>query len=352
MSADLTSLRTTQRQPVLVDTESVVRMVAMGDAGLPLCIEPTLPGIDAAAWIANHCSSLEPLLARHGAILFRGFGVSDQIAFRNVVAATGSKLMNYAEKATPRDDLGLGVYTSTRFPKEYPIAPHNELSYVRTWPGRVFFGCITPAATGGETPLVDVRRTLARIAPDVADEFRRRGWQLVRTFGAGIGPSWQYSYGIDTVEALEAYFAEFDVAWQWLAHGWLQTRQIRPAIHRHPATREEVWFNHIAFWHCSSLEKSVRQRFEADFGPQLFPYNTYYGDGAVIPDEVADHLRDAYAAEMVSFPWERGDFLMIDNTLVAHGRSCFTGERLVLAAMGDAVDLDIDTMADLRRSLS
>jgi hypothetical protein len=352
MAAPTPSLRGMQRRPVLVDTRTVVRMAPLHDGGLPLCIEPSLPDIDAAAWIAGNRDVLAPLLLRHGAILFRGFGIADDALFHRTVAATGVVLMNYVEKATPREDLGRGVYTSTQFPKEYPIALHNELSYVSAWPGRIFFGCVTPAETGGETPLADMRRVLARIDPAVAEEFRRRGWQLVRTFGAGLGPSWQYSYGVDTVEALEAYLDAGGIAWQWLPNGWLRTRQVRPAIHRHPTTGEDLWFNHIAFWHCSSLEPDVRRQFEQEFGHDCFPYNTDFADGGTIPDETAAHLRAAYDAETVKFPWRRGDFLMADNNLVAHGRFSFTGERRVLAAMGDAVHLDAQAMDDLRRRLA
>src|SRR3546814_6020811 len=140
------------------------------------------------------------------------------------------------------------------------------------------------------------------------------------------------------------------IDWQWLPKGWLRTRQIRPAIHVHPGTGAELWFNHIAFWHSSSLEESVRARFEADFGVENLPYNTYYGDGAMIPDEIVRHLRGAYDEETVSFCWQSGDLLMIDNMLVAHGRSSFGGERRVLAAMGDAVDLDHAAMAEIGRA--
>ncbi len=352
MPAPILSPRAIQRRPVQVDTRNVVRMAPLLEGGLPLCVEPALPDIDAAAWIANHGETLGPLLLRHGAILFRGFGIADEVAFGRAVAATGVKLMNYVEKATPREDLGRGIYTSTHFPKEYPIALHNELSYVAAWPGRIFFGCVTPAETGGETPLADARRVLARIDPAVAKEFRRRGWQLVRTFGAGLGPSWHYSYGVDSVAALEAYLSAAGIGWQWLPNGWLRTRQVRPAIHRHPTSGEELWFNHIAFWHCSSLEPAVRRQFEEEFGPQLYVYSTYYGDGGVIPDDVAAHLRDAYEAETMKFPWQRGDFLMIENNLVAHGRSSFSGERRVLAAMGDAVELDAEAMDSLRERLA
>lgn len=337
-----------RRQAIRVTAESMVRMRPLFEDGdLPLLVEPATPGVNGAAWIENHRHQLVELLLRHGAILFRGFGIVDEGAFHHAVAATGLRLMKYIEKATPREDLGHGIYTSTYFPQEFAIALHNELSYVKAWPGRIFFGCAVPAETGGETPLADVRRVLARIDPAVRDEFRHRGWQLVRTFGSGMGPSWQHSYAVESVAELESYLSGMAIDWQWLPNGWLRTRQVRPAIHVHPGTGEELWFNHIAFWHSSSLEESVRTRFEADFGVENLPYNTYYGDGAVIPDEIVRHLRDAYDEETVSFRWQSGDLLMIDNMLVAHGRSPFGGERRVLAAMGDAVDLDHAAMATL-----
>src|SRR3546814_17108592 len=90
--------------------------------------------------------------------------------------------------------------------------------------------------------------------------------QLVRTFGSGMGPSWQHSYAVESVAELESYLSGMAIDWQWLPKGWLRTCQIRPAIHVHPGTGDELWFNHIAFWHSSSMEESVRARFEADFG--------------------------------------------------------------------------------------
>ena len=257
--------------------------------------------------------------------------------FLRTVEALGLSLMSYIERATPRTELGRRIYTATEFPPEYPIAPHNELSYVKQWPGKICFFCVHPAATGGATPLVDVRRVLGRLDPDVVERFRRNGWILIRNFSRGIGPSWQHCYAVETRVQLEAYCTEADIRWEWQPQGRLRTSQVRPAIRRHPQTGEELWFNHIAFWHVSSLPDQIRSRFVADFGTDNLPYNTYYGDGTPIPDDVTAQLRAAYDAETVSFPWETGDFLLVDNMLVAHGRSTYTGKRRVLVAMGDAV---------------
>jgi len=41
-------------------------------------------------------------------------------------------------------------------------------------------------------------------------------------------------------------------------------------------------------------------------------------------------------AETVTFSWQRGDVLVLDHMLTAHGRRPFTGDRRVLVAMGSS----------------
>ena len=105
---------------------------------------------------------------------------------------------------------------------------------------------------------------------------------------------------------------------------------------RHPVTGESVWFNHIAFWHVSSLEPQLREAMMALFGEENLAYNTYYGDGTRIEDSIIAEINEAYRQETIAFPWQHGDIMMLDNMLVAHGRSPFVGPRKVLVAMGEA----------------
>jgi alpha-ketoglutarate-dependent taurine dioxygenase len=96
-----------------------------------------------------------------------------------------------------------------------------------------------------------------------------------------------------------------------------------------------VWFNHAAFFHVSTLEPSIREPLLAEFPEADLPHNTYYGDGSAIEPAVLDEIRAAYQQEMVIFPWQAGDILMLDNMLTAHGRMPFMGGRKVVVGMAE-----------------
>jgi alpha-ketoglutarate-dependent taurine dioxygenase len=301
---------------------------------LPLVIQPNFKSLSLMNWVKNNVDLIEAKLLEHGGILFRGFGLSTQMHFEQTLLALSIPLMHYMEGATPRTELGDRIYTSTEFPPERAISIHNELCYVTTWPMKILFYCVTPAAEGGETPIGDVRKVLQRIPPEIKDRFIQKGWMLLRNFGDGFGLPWQRSYHVSDERALEQYFRSAKISYEWTGPGHLRTRQVRPATAFHPKTNEPVWFNHIGFWHVSSLEQELRGRFLEEFTEEGLPFNTYYGDGSSIPESVIDELRRSYEAETTAFRWQQGDLLMLDNMLVAHGRNPFVGARRILTAMG------------------
>ncbi|HYP25130.1 MAG TPA: TauD/TfdA family dioxygenase [Blastocatellia bacterium] len=321
---------------ISVTPESLVRAGSLpGGGALPLVIEPAVEGVTLAAWVRQNIDFIERTLLTNGGVLFRGFGLKGQEDLAAFLDAIALRKMFYMEGATPRTELGDKIYTSTEYPPPESIALHNELNYVITWPMKIIFFCVTPAETGGETPIADVRRVHARLDPKITDRFRDKGWMLVRNFGGGMSLPWQTAFRRASREELEEYCRAASVECHWKDGDRLKTRQVRPAIRNHPKTGEAVWFNHVAFWHISSLRPEVREMFLSEFEQDDLPYNTYYGDGSPIEDSVVEEIREAYREETVAFGWQRGDLLLLDNMLVAHGRSPFTGQRKILTSMGE-----------------
>lgn len=319
-----------------MSSEALVRIEQIEpDAPLPLLVTPNLPGVDLITWAENNLELIEQKLKLNGGLLFRGFGLRGEQDLDRFLSAIKLNRMHYMEGATPRMELKEKVYTSTEYPSDQWIALHNELNYVLTWPMKIFFCCVTAAATGGETPIADVRRVYDRLDSQIRQRFGEKGWMLVRNFGEHMSLPWQTSFRMTQPAELEDYCRRSRIEWHWKENSNLRTQQVRPAMRRHPRTGEWVWFNHVAFWHESSLDPTVRAMFLAEFGKENLPYNTYYGDGEPIEDSVVEELREAYRQETVALPWQEGDLLMLDNMLVAHGRNPFTGTRRILAAMGE-----------------
>jgi alpha-ketoglutarate-dependent taurine dioxygenase len=302
---------------------------------LPLLIQPRLKEVGLHAWATANRDLIHRHLYAHGALVFRGFGLHREEDFDAFLSALAVDLLHYAEGATPRTQVAERIYTSTEFPADQTIAPHNELSYVLSWPMKIWFFCVTAPGKGGETPLVDVRKVYQRLPREVVAPFEEKGWMLVRNFHPGLGKSWQHAYRVETPEELEGYCRTAEIDFEWLQDGHLRTRQVRPAVACHRVTGERVWFNHVAFWHASSLAPDLREVFLQNYGEEGLPYNTFYGDGTAIDDAVISLLRAAYDQELVALPWEQGDLMMVDNLLVAHGRRPFEGPRRILVAMAD-----------------
>ncbi|MFC5943835.1 TauD/TfdA family dioxygenase [Micromonospora harpali] len=305
---------------------------------LPALVEATVPDLDLAAWLAGNRDTVDELARRHAAVLLRGFAVAGPADFRAAMAALSGDVLSYGERSSPRSEVTEGVYTSTEHPADQPIVLHNEQSYTLNWPLRIVFFCETEPAAGGRTPLADSRRVLARLRPETVAGFERRGGVCYqRNYLPGISLSWQTAFQTDSRAEVEAYCARARIEAQWVGEEQLRTRQVRPAVREHPVTGERTWFNHALFFHVTSLPDEVSAGLRRALAEEDLPYQTAYGDGTPIGADVLAELRAAYAAETRSFPWRRGDVLLVENMLAAHAREPFTPPRRILTAMSDPV---------------
>jgi alpha-ketoglutarate-dependent taurine dioxygenase len=280
-------------------------------------------------------ASVDHALRDHGGVVFRGYTVAGAEEFRAFARSFGHPLVNYEFGSTPRSRVAEGIYSSTEYPAHQQIPLHNEQSYTRDWPMKIWFHCQIAAPHGGETPIADSRKVYQRIDPAIRRRFTERGVRYVRNYGNGLDVPWQNVFDTNDPDRVEAYCRAHAIDFEWTSDGELTTRQLAQAIAHHPRSGEPVWFNQAHLFHVSALEPQIREALLEAVDRDQLPRNACYGDGGEIEDAVLDEIRGVYAELAVALPWQAGDVMMLDNMLVAHGRAAFLGPRKVIVAMAE-----------------
>ena len=302
----------------------------------PLVMRPTLNGVDLPVWVETNHASIENALSKHGAILFRGFNVRSSPEFERVITAVSEEALEYHERSSPRSQICGRIYTSTDYPPDKRIFLHNEQSYNLTFPMKISFYCAKAPETAGATPIADTRNIYRRIADQIRERFIAGKYLYVRNFGDRFGLSWQEAFQSGRRIEVEEYCRRNRIEYEWKSGNRLRTKQLRDVAAKHPKTGEWVWFNHLTFFHISTLDREIQEELRTAFAEEDLPNNTYYGSGGRIEEEVMEHLREAYRQECERFDWAEGDILMLDNLLVAHGREPYTGDRRIAVGMSEA----------------
>ncbi|MDE0118016.1 MAG: TauD/TfdA family dioxygenase [bacterium] len=306
---------------------------------LPALVEAD-SGVSLATWLASNHQAIRDQLCEIGAILFRGFSVPDAKSFAHACQVFAKPLLPYTERTAPRIQVSPGVYTSTEHPNGEKIELHNANSYSHKWPRWIWFYCDREPESGGNTSIASSAAVLKRLESSILDKFREHGVRYMRNFRNGMGISWQESFGTEDSSEVRAYCDEAQIEIDRFDGNDLRTFQVRPALRTHPDTMNAVWFNQAHLFHSSSLRPELRKALLRTYGEDGMPRSASFGDGTPITDEIADHLRDCLDSETVLFDWQQGDVLLLDNMLVAHGRSPYTGSRRILVSFAELYTCD------------
>jgi alpha-ketoglutarate-dependent taurine dioxygenase len=291
------------------------------------------------SWVAEHRDALRAAVADHGAVLVRGLGLRDAAEVGAVFRRLAAGLMTEREAFAPRQSYAEGVYSSTKWPANQPMCMHHELSYTLEFPGLMLFGCLRAPTDGGATAVADASTVLDALPRALVDRFEREGWLLTRSYTDEIGAPYAAAFGTEDRTAVEQYCRANAIEFAWQPDGELRTRQRRSAVLRHPITGRRCWFNQIAFLNEWTMDPDVHEYLVDVYGPDGLPFNTRFGNGDPIGEDVVALLNTVYEAHTVREPWQDGDLMLVDNIRTAHSREPFDGPREVLVGLADPVHL-------------
>jgi alpha-ketoglutarate-dependent taurine dioxygenase len=319
--------------------------------GLPVFIQPLDPilatdSAAAAEWVVANRQALDDVQLDAGAYVLRGFAVPNTPAFAAVIESYESNGLNYVGGASPREKVHGRVFESTRAPAAKVLPIHQEMSYLPTYPGRVAFYCSTPAVTGGETFLADMRLYTERLPKEFAEKLRERGVIYTRNFrspGVGTGHpeldimhrTWVDTFSTDIPDEAVAKAEAMGMGAEWLDDGSLSITYKASGFATHPVTGETVSFHQIPA-QVITLESvgphyELYQKYYGKTRP--LPYHPVYGDGTEFEPEYLEAMYALAREVRVGFPWSHGDVLVLDNYFTGHGRNSFTGKRDIQVAL-------------------
>lgn len=300
-----------------------------------LVYENKEPNINAFCYIKLQLEEINKALLEYGAILLRGFVISNFDEFAKISTLLLDESMNYSYRSSPRKQIHNNVFTSTEYPQEFYIPLHNECSYAKNWPNRIFFLCSEPPAHMGETPIADSRVILNELDKALVNKFKEKGIMYVRYFYKNIGMSWQEVFQVNNKTELENYCINNDIHFEWQENEILKVYNLCKATTIHPVTKEEVWFNQAHLFNMHALHEDMKGQLIDTFGIDKLPRNSFYGDGEAIEPNVISEIMDVYSEQMIKFRWQQSDLLLLDNILFAHGRMPFKGNRKIVVTMGN-----------------
>lgn len=319
---------------------------------LPLVVEPAKPLADMQEFnhlLSHYRTFFKENLLKYGGLLFRNFPVKDEHDFSQVIQnlSTG-KFINYIGGDSPRTIVSEGIYTSTEAPPWLKIPLHNELSFVKNYPRHIYFYCHTAPQDRGETIIADSRKIYQCMDPEIRKIFIDKKIKYVSCYYYKsklmewvnrLQPShksWLQVFETGNKEEVEKLCRTNEFAFQWNQNDWIQISQIRPAVIKHPQTEENVWFNQAHLYDFNPKLLGLWRYLGAKLlycRKHMRLHEVFFADGSPIPRQYIYHVLDVLDQNTISYPWQKGDVLVLDNVLSKHGRAPFTGKRRVLTAM-------------------
>lgn len=293
-------------------------------------------------WMIDYKDTIERVIIDRGAIVMRGFPISSMDDFGKLMQVFTPYSGGYQGGAAARRQLADNVYEATQLSEVYKISLHQEMYYMKTYPGKLAFCSLTTPSSGGETIIGNMRVFTAAIPKSLRTRMMESRIKNIRSFAPARGVTierdkldergWDFAFYTDSKSEVERICKIRGLRWEWQNDGGLTVVNELDAFACHPMTKEPVFRAGIQGMYQFAQSRGI------DYRPSESELTTVTPSGIfLVPDDFkekeVEYLYDTCSNVEVSWEWEKGDLMVIDNLETAHGRNRFVGERETLVAM-------------------
>jgi len=245
------------------------------------------------------------LFQSSGVLLFRGFETNVE-TFTKFTNSLSTDFMDYTGGVFNRQIINGDptVLTVNDFKAEIKL--HGEMYYQKNIPLMLWFFCDHPPAQDGQTIICDGKQFFDELSDGLKELFNQK---KLKYHGHYHQDAWQKTYKTDDLSVLEEICKNNDLQLQINEDESIDLYYICPAIHRSKFGEDRVFI--------SSLLAAKK----------INPQSVSFDDDSEITDEIMAEINQLADKITINICWQKGDFLMVDNTRIMHGRRAFNDDQ-------------------------
>lgn len=291
---------------------------------------------EAKTWVGENLDALKKELNQTGALLFRGFPVTDAQSYDSFFESFGYANFTYKESLSNavRINHTEYVFTANEAPKDVEIYLHNEMAQTPVFPNIISLFCEAAAEKGGETAISRsdlIYQALYEAHPEQTIQLEKLGIKYTTQMPAedspesGQGRSWRGTLNVESREQAEAKLNKLGYSWTWNPDNSLSAQTgALPAI-KSLADGRKVFFNQVVAAYMGWK------------GAKENPGSVLrLGDDSEFTREFLESIVEIAQKLSYNVEWQDGDVAIVDNHLAMHGRLPYSGDRKrkVLVVLG------------------
>ncbi|MBF5058992.1 TauD/TfdA family dioxygenase [Candidatus Neptunochlamydia vexilliferae] len=313
-------------------------------------------------WALDHRPFLEEQIGKYGGVLFKGFSIKKGSDFEKVALAIDENLTDKhvfdGAVGTKRTRFVSDVASPDLKDVPMPLSMHNEDSFVSKVPPKIMFCSLTSAPWGGESLVADCRKVYQSLPQEVQKKYRLQKLKSMLVLEDKLFLA--NSLIPKNIELIEA-FAKGEGAHTVKRISYDMTRFLFTV----PATltlngEEDVWFNTlhqsvfynkcVDIWMAYKMLGGIKNRLRSlsligsslskDFitflkkgSDPLKMHDCHLENGEKITAWDRFQMGLAFWKNTAVLPLKDGEFFVLDNRLVSHGRMPYRGRRVMVSAM-------------------